>query len=101
ADLADANRRVGNTPEGLFLVNEAIDIAIHRETRLSECLANIVLAELCSAADQDSESAAARAKALSRAEALMSETGAFFFKSRIDEIRSDRQADSISPSKAG
>jgi adenylate cyclase len=81
ADLANAYRLNGDTQNAFSVVNEAIKVAIERNSRVPECLARIVHAQLLLSGTSDQKLAGSRE--LERAQALMQETGAMMFKAMI------------------
>jgi adenylate cyclase len=78
ADLADAHRLHGDTAAAARIAEEAIAVAVTRRTRVPECLARIVRAQILFDARANDQEEAAREE-LGRAEKLMQETGALIY----------------------
>jgi class 3 adenylate cyclase/tetratricopeptide (TPR) repeat protein len=87
ADLASAYRLNGNATTALETVDEAIEVAIARHTRVPECLARIVRAEIL-LGSATSDKAVAREE-LARANELMNETGALIYSPFIDALANE------------
>lgn len=95
ADLANAYKLNGDEAAALATVHEAIKVATERHARIAECLAHIVHADLL-VRSPSSERRAEGMQELSRARALIHETGAMLFENFINEADvehiDDRQA---------
>jgi tetratricopeptide (TPR) repeat protein len=87
ADLADVYRLNGDAATALEVVDEAIEIAIARRARGSECRARIVRAEIVLGSNSTDQNAAW--DELARAKELMHETGAFIYRPIIDALAVD------------
>jgi adenylate cyclase len=85
ADLADAFRRNGDASSALSTVNEAIEVATARHTRIPESFARIVRAKLLLDSTSSVQETEARNE-LGRASALMLETGASIFETMICDV---------------
>jgi adenylate cyclase len=97
ADLANAYRLCGDTAAALSTVNEAIEVSTARRARVPECFARIVRAELLlqsATRDQKAEGS----DELSRARALMQQTGALMFEAFIEGAHGSTNSRQISTS---
>jgi adenylate cyclase len=83
--LANAHRLNGEDATALATVEEAIRVATERHSRIPECLAYIVRADLLLRSPTGNREAEGR-QDLERARALMQETGAKLFENFINEI---------------
>jgi len=88
ADLANAHRLNGDTKTALTVVVEAINVATARHTRIPECLARIVRANLLLKSETSDERAEGRQE-LETARMLMRETGAALFDKFINSTDDD------------
>jgi adenylate cyclase len=102
ADLANAYRLNGDTESALSTVTEAIDVATERNARVPECFARIVYADLLMKSEAGDKKVAGRLE-LERAQTLMRETGAMFFKAfvtpskdKLDDAQASRHAKRVS-----
>jgi class 3 adenylate cyclase/tetratricopeptide (TPR) repeat protein len=95
ADLANTYRLNGDYVKAFQTVNESIRIATERHTRIPECLARIVRGQLLLQSSSDDEKGDG-AMELTRAKAMIRETGAVLFEPFIntthDSGRSIRMA---------
>src|SRR5260370_21236044 len=82
ADLANAYRLNGDIESAFSTVNQAIEVATERHTRLPECLARLVHADLLMRSGTNDQEAAGK-RELERAHELMRETGAVIFETFI------------------
>jgi adenylate cyclase len=84
ADLANTYCLKGDFSSALHTATEAIDLAIARSSRLPECLARIVRAEVLWASVEDRRGAE---EELGRAQVLMEETGGAIYEPLIQDVR--------------
>jgi adenylate cyclase len=82
-DLADAYRLTGDLDTALKTVDEAIEIAVARCTRVTECQARLIRARVL----HDSRDSPATKKEVARVEALIQFTGAKIFEHRLVDLR--------------
>jgi adenylate cyclase len=88
ADLANAYRLNGDDTTALAAADEAIKVATERHTRVPECLARIVRADLLLRSPIGDQMAEGRQE-IAHSKALMRETGAMLFKNFINELDVD------------
>jgi hypothetical protein len=81
-DLANAYRLAGDLNSALKTVTEAIETAIARNARVSECLSRMVHAEVLWALTDVNQAR----EELSRAVVLMRETGALIFQPMLNHL---------------
>jgi adenylate cyclase len=82
ADLANAYRLKGDLQAARRTATEAIDVAVTRAARISECLARIVLAEVLLKLDEP----AGAGVELPKARALMEQTGAVLYQPLVRNL---------------
>ena len=82
ADLANAYRLKGDLEAARRTATEAIDVAVTRAARISECLARIVLAEVLLKMDEP----AGAGVELPKARALMEQTGAVLYQPLLRDL---------------
>ncbi len=92
ADLANAYRLKGDFSAGLRSATEAIDISGLRHTRVSECLARIVRAQITLAMEADKDIEAVKGE-LSRIETLLRDTSAVIYESLFRDLKSCLERD--------
>jgi class 3 adenylate cyclase/tetratricopeptide (TPR) repeat protein len=84
ADLANAYRLNNDRTKALITVEEAIQVAAERHTRVPECFARIVRADLLFQSILSDERAEGEQE-LERAKALMRKSGAMFYETLLEE----------------
>jgi class 3 adenylate cyclase/tetratricopeptide (TPR) repeat protein len=100
ADLANAYRLKGDGATALSTVDQAIVVATERHSRIPECFARIIRADLLLRSASSDQKAEGKHE-LERATVLMRETGAMLFEAFVDITSSASDSSMQTSMKAG